>query len=358
MDGETTGEEDGGSDSMVIGDGGSDHDAESSLGEPLPTLARVTQEMYTRCGVPEWFKKGGDIDELLMDAAGIDWRIDSGGDARKVVEQGTSILNANINSSSCAAMAPAVVRKSCNSSSNKMTSSVPAINVTGMAGAGGPSGWKGKGSGTSECSSSSNGSSKNNMVVTAGASAGCGRGAGGGRGGTQKKKQQQQQQLQQVQEAPRQQQQQQLHDIHVKKEEVELLGVAADGGAAHAHSQEEDGFAAFDIHSVKLKEEHSHSHHDLLLEELPHDGDHDDDLAHIVFSASGEPDLHPLPRGGGGGGGHVHAPPGVVGGSQHHHHHNDNDIHLHTYDAYLEEVGAEGGHGLLLLEDLDGGIEF
>ncbi|GAB5030036.1 sant myb domain protein [Nannochloropsis oceanica] len=353
LDGETTGEEDGGSDSIVMGDGGSDQDAESSLGEPLPTLARVTPEMYTRCGVPEWFKKGGDIDELLIDAAGLDWRSDSGGDARKVVDQGTSILNANINGSNCATVAPAVVRKGCGSNTNKMNSAAPVLNMTGLAGAGGLSGWKGKGSDTSE-GSSSNGSSKN-MALTANASAGCGQGSWGVRGGAQKKQQQQQHEVPtQQQQVPTQQQQ--VHGIHVKEEGMELLRVMADRGTVHGHVHEEDGFAAFDPHHVELKEEHSH--HDLLLEELPHDSNHDDALAHIVFSVNGESDLHSLPRGAGGGGAHVHAPPVVVGGRQHHYHHNDNDIHLHAYDAYLEEEGADGGHGLLLLEDLDGGIEF
>ena len=372
MDGETTGEEDGGCDAMEVGDGGSDHDAESSLGEPLPTLARVTPEMYARCGVPEWFKKGGDIDELLAEAAGVDWRLDSGGDARKVVAQGTSILNANIissSSSSCVAAVPAVVRRnSCSSSSSKMASAAaPAVNMMVVAGGGGGLAGKGKGNGDG---SSSNSSSRNNsMTLTASASAGGGRGAGGWRGGQQKKKQQQQQQQQQqqVQEPPRHAQQQQQHDIHVKEEEVVLLVAGKEGGVGHAHThaqeEEEDDFAAFDPHHDELKEEHSH--HGLLLEELHHDGDEDADnaLAHIVFSASGESDVHPsLPGGGGGGEGHVHAPPGVGGGGHHHHnhhhHHNDHDVHLHSYDAYLEEAGAEGGHGLLLLEDLDGGIEF
>lgn len=357
MDGETTGEEDGGSDAMEVGDGGSDHDAESSLGEPLPTLAKVTPEMYVRCGVPEWFKKGGDIDELLTEAAGVDWRLDSGGDARKVVEQGTSILNANIinsSSSTSVAVPPAVVRRSSSSSSSsKMASVAPAVGMVGVAGAGGALVGKGKGSGTSDGSSNSNSSSRNNMAPTA--SAGGGRGTGGGRGGQQKKKQQQQ--VQPVQEPPKHalQQQQQQHDIHVKEEGMVLLVPTTVHAHVHAHAQEEeDDFAAFDPHHVELKEEHSH--HGLLLEELHHDGDDDDALAHIVFSASGESDVHPLPvGGGGGGGGHVHTAPGVVGGSHHHHHHNDHDV---LYDAYLEEAGAEGGHGLLLLEDLDGGIEF
>lgn len=47
--------------------------------EPLAVLARVTPDLYARCAVPEWFKKGGQLEELLTDGAQIDWAADNGG---------------------------------------------------------------------------------------------------------------------------------------------------------------------------------------------------------------------------------------------------------------------------------------
>jgi hypothetical protein len=89
-----------GAESLTGGDPMDEDDdmSHSSSVEPLPRLAKITPEMYSRCGVPEWFKKGADLDELLTEAASVDWAADNGGDARKTAEQGARILNTNITS--------------------------------------------------------------------------------------------------------------------------------------------------------------------------------------------------------------------------------------------------------------------
>ncbi len=267
--------------------GGENGDDAESTAEPLPTLARVTPDMYTACGVPEWFKKGGDIDELLAEAASVDWRTDTGGDARKALEQGTSVLIANINN--------------CTQPPRRKTSTTNAAGAgTGAAGTGPLVPGNRNSVGSSIITSSAA------MAASSASSSGGGRGGGRDNHGAASKLL-----LQQV------------------KQEV----------IAPPLEEEEDDFAAFDLHNVELKEEHSH--HDLLLDDFAasHVGA-DDALSHLVYSTA-------------------HGKGVASTRHHHHHHHHEEEVdHLHSYDVYLEEAGGEAGHDLLLLDDLDGGIEF
>jgi hypothetical protein len=42
-------------------------------------LAKITADLYVKCMVPEWFKRGQDLDTLLNEAGSLDWLSDNGG---------------------------------------------------------------------------------------------------------------------------------------------------------------------------------------------------------------------------------------------------------------------------------------
>lgn len=49
------------------------------VAEPLPILNKITPEVYEKCAVPDWYRRGGDIEELLNEASSVDWLADNGG---------------------------------------------------------------------------------------------------------------------------------------------------------------------------------------------------------------------------------------------------------------------------------------
>jgi hypothetical protein len=47
----------------------------------VPTISKIAPDMYVRCAVPEWFRRGGDLEELLTEAGVLDWLSDNGGES-------------------------------------------------------------------------------------------------------------------------------------------------------------------------------------------------------------------------------------------------------------------------------------
>lgn len=333
-DGETT-EEDGSSGGDNVDVSETTDDADSSSGEPLPRLARVTNDMYERCSVPTWFMKGGDIEELLADAAAIDWCEDSGGDAVKAEERGASILNANIENSDQA-------QSHRNGEKVAVPNRVAAVRVAGNISA--DSSYITPGA--SQCvnhppttntidGKRSNMNSGQSLPTANGRNGAASGRCVTGRGQQQKKKQPK------TQESGNHGKQQLVNKHSAPTGDM----CQSKAGAGTIVLQGDiNCFASLDPHHVELKEEHPH--HELRLEELQQSGVDDGTFAHMDFLANDEApvDHHA---------GHLH----TISTHDDVHSHADHDVHMRNYDVFWKDTVPDGDHGLLL-DDFDGGIEF
>jgi len=61
---------------------GDSGDFDGLVPEPPPLVNKVLPEMYDKSGVPEWYRRGADVAELIEAASVLDWVADAGGEVR------------------------------------------------------------------------------------------------------------------------------------------------------------------------------------------------------------------------------------------------------------------------------------